>query len=201
MRAGSSHEMLNDSMVAAVYQIKREMKRISVILLLSSMCCMAFAQNATHPFSTYTVGTIFVHKDMVSFGGDTIRSATLDTSIVWYNFWHTRCKPCVLEMEELNRIALTYKDNPKVRFVAVACDDSASVAEFLKTHPMEFQVVAFEKTAFLSTFSSSHFPTNLLINADRKVIVEKIGGTLKPDQVQDELRPLVIRLEQLLEGK
>ncbi len=177
------------------------MKRIPVILVLSSMCCMAFAQNATHPFSTYTVGTAFVHKDLVTIGGDTLRSDTLDGSIVWYNFWHTRCKPCILDMEELNRIALTYKDNPKVRFVAVACDDSASVAEFLKTHPMEFQLVVLERTAFVNTFSSSHFPTNLLIGADRNVIVEKIGGTLKPDQVQGELRPLVIRLEQLLEGK
>ena len=161
------------------------MKRIPVILVLSSMCCMAFAQNATHPFSTYTVGTAFVHKDLVTIGGDTLRSDTLDGSIVWYNFWHTRCKPCILEMEELNRIALTYKDNP----------------EFLKTHPMEFQLVVLERTAFVNTFSSSHFPTNLLIGADRNVIVEKIGGTLKPDQVQGELRPLVIRLEQLLEGK
>ena len=166
-----------------------------------SLCCVTSAQDVVHPFSAYPAGSAFVHKDLVTIGGDTLRSDTLDSSIVWYNFWHTRCKPCIIEMEELNRIALTYKDNPKVRFVAVACDDPASVAEFLKTHPMEFKLVVLERTAFENTFSASHFPTNLLIGADRNVIVEKIGGTLKPDQVQGELRPLVIRLEQLLEGK
>ena len=177
------------------------MKRLFVIISLLSLCCVTSAQDVVHPFSAYPAGSAFVHKDLVTIGGDTLRSDILDSSIVWYNFWHTRCKPCILEMEELNRIALTYKDNPKVRFVAVACDDSASVAEFLKTHPMEFQLVILERTAFENTFSSSHFPTNLLIDVDQKVVIEKIGGALKPDQVQGELRPLVVQLEQLLEGK
>ena len=154
------------------------MKRLFVIISLLSLCCVTSAQDVVHPFSAYPAGSAFVHKDLVTI-----------SSIVWYNFWHTRCKPCILEMEELNRIALTYKDNPKVRFVAVACDDSASVAEFLKTHPMEFQLVALERTVFENTFSVSFFPVNILIDADRKVVEKKIGGTLKPDQVQDELRP------------
>lgn len=177
------------------------MKRLFVIISLLSLCCVTSAQDVVHPFSAYPAGSAFVHKDLVTIGSDTLRSVTLDSSIVWYNFWHTRCKPCILEMEELNRIALTYKDNPKVRFVAVACDDSASVAEFLKTHPMEFQLVALERTVFENTFSVSFFPVNILIDADRKVVEKKIGGTLKPDQVQEELRPLVIRLGQLLDGK
>ena len=162
------------------------MKRLFVIISLLSLCCVTSAQDVVHPFSAYPAGSAFVHKDLVTISSDTLS---------------TRCKPCILEMEELNRIALTYKDNPKVRFVAVACDDSASVAEFLKTHPMEFQLVALERTVFENTFSVSFFPVNILIDADRKVVEKKIGGTLKPDQVQDELRPLVIRLGQLLDGK
>lgn len=177
------------------------MKRLFVIISLLSLYCVTSAQDVVHPFSAYPAGSTFVHKDLVTIGGDTLRSDTLDGSIVWYNFWHTRCKPCILEMEELNQIALTYKGNPKVRFVAVACDDSASVAEFLKTHPVEFQLVVLERTAFENTFWSSHFPTNLLIGVDQKVVIEKIGGALKPDQVQGELWPLVVQLEQLLEEK
>lgn len=172
------------------------MRRITIVTSLMLSICTIAAQEGTHPFSAYPAGAKFIHKNLVTLNGDGIESSTLDSSVVWYNFWHTHCKPCILEMEELNRIAFSYKDNPKVMFIAIACDDSISVAEFLKTHRFEFQIVALPKTDFLSTFRVSHFPTNLLVDASQTVLVEKIGGTLCAEGVREELREFLERLEQ-----
>lgn len=174
------------------------MRRITIVTSLMLTICTITAQEGTHPFSAYPAGTKFIHKNLVTLNGDGIESSTLDSSVVWYNFWHTRCKPCIMEMEELNRIALEYKDNPKVKFMAIACDDSASVAEFLKTHRFGFQIVALPKTDFLNTFRVSLFPTNLLVDANQTVLVEKIGGTLNPEGVREELRELLEQLERLV---
>lgn len=173
------------------------MRRITIVTSLMLTICTIAAQEVTHPFSAYPVGTKFIHKNLVTLNGDTVKSAALDSSVVWYNFWHTRCKPCIIEMEELDRIASAYKDNPAVKFIAIACDDSASVAEFLKTYRFGFQVVALPKTDFLSTFRGSHFPTNLLVDANQTVLVEKIGGTLNPEGVREELRVLLEQIERL----
>lgn len=181
---------------------------LALALLTACGCCFAqsgtdsgvaaTSQNGKHPFSAYPPGTKFVHTNLVTLNGDTVKSAALDSSVVWYNFWHTRCKPCIIEMEELDRIASAYKDNPTVKFIAIACDDSASVAEFLKTHRFGFQIVALPKTDFLSTFRVSLFPANLLVDASQTVLVEKIGGTLNPEGVREELRELLEQLERLV---
>ena len=174
------------------------LRRVIIVTSLLLTICTVTAQEGLNPFSAYPAGTNFIHKNLVALNGDTIVSATLDSSIVWYNFWHTRCKPCVMEMEELNRIALEYKDSPNVMFVAIACDDSSTVVEFMKLHRFEFQIVAFQKTAFLSCFSVSRFPTNILVDSNQQVVLEIIGGTIKPEQVQEHIQPLTKRLEQLI---
>ncbi len=174
------------------------MRKIFFATCLLLIVCTITAQEGTNPFSVYPAGIKFIHKNLVALNGDTITSATLDSSVVWYNFWHTRCKPCIMEMEELNRIALEYKDNPKVMFLAIACDDSATVAEFLKSHRFEFLTVTFCKTEFLSNFPVSHFPTNILVDSNQRVVIEIIGGVLKPEQVYEHIQPLKKRLEQLI---
>lgn len=174
------------------------LRRIIIVTSLLLTICTTTAQEGLKPFSVYPAGTNFIHKNLVTLNGDTIVSATLDSSIVWYNFWHTRCKPCVMEMEELNRIVLEYKDIPNVIFIAIACEDSSTVTEFLELHRFEFQIVAFQKTAFLSYFPVSHFPTNILVDSNQQVVLEIIGGTIKPEQVQKHIQPLTKRLEQLI---
>ncbi len=174
------------------------MRKIFFATCLLLIVCTITAQGGTNPFSAYPAGSKFIQKNLVALNGDTIMSATLDSSIVWYNFWHTRCKPCIMEMEELNRIALENKDNPKVMFLAIACDDSANVAEFLKSHRFEFQTVAFCKTEFLSDFPVSHFSTNILVDSNQRVVIEIIGGVFKPEQVYEHIQPLTKRLEQLI---
>ena len=71
----------------------------------------------------------------------------------------------------------------------------------MKTHRFEFQIVALPKTDFLNTFRVSHFPTNLLVDANQTVLVEKIGGTLSAKGVREELREFMKRLEQLVKGE
>ena len=68
----------------------------------------------------------------------------------------------------------------------------------MKKHRFEFQIVALPKTDFLNTFRVSLFPTNLLVDANQTVLVEKIGGTLNPEGVREELRELLEQLERLV---
>lgn len=174
------------------------LRKIIIVTSLLLTICTVTAQEGLNPFSAYPAGSKFIHKNLVALNGDTIMSATLDSSFVWYNFWHTRCKPCITEMGELNRIALEYKDNPKIMFIAIACDDSTNVAEFLKSHRFEFQTIAFCKTEFLSDFPVSHFPTNILVDSNQRVVIEIIGGVFNPEQVYDHIQPLTKRLEQMI---
>ncbi len=52
------------------------------------------------------------------------------------NFWSISCKPCLVEIPELNRLQEEYKD--KVVFLAPLPEDKNKTARLLAKHPYKF---------------------------------------------------------------
>jgi thiol-disulfide isomerase/thioredoxin len=56
----------------------------------------------------------------------------LKGKVIVINFWFVECKPCVMEMPELNKLVEKHK-NKEVVFLGFANNDKPKIEKFLKT--------------------------------------------------------------------
>lgn len=100
------------------------------------------------------------------------------------NFWATWCPPCVEELPLLNQFYLEKRQAQSssvksFQMLGIAADKSASVIQFLKTHPIDFPVVmaGFEGLALSKQLgnASGGLPYSALIDANGTVLFTKEG--------------------------
>ncbi|MFN8547926.1 MAG: TlpA disulfide reductase family protein [Candidatus Eisenbacteria bacterium] len=91
---------------------------------------------------------------------------------VLLNFWATWCKPCMLELPEVQKLWDKYKDQG-FNFVTVTYDDAKSVAQVkpkAKSMGFRFPVLLDPEHKIASPYSVRNCPTSFLIGQDGKII-------------------------------
>ncbi|MES2278589.1 MAG: TlpA disulfide reductase family protein [Bacteroidota bacterium] len=91
------------------------------------------------------------------------------------NFWFIGCPPCRAEIPDLNKLALKYKDNPNVIFIAVALDEGYEVADFVKKNPLAYHL-AYDGRSIAGLFNINLYPTNVVVDKQGKVQLHYSGG-------------------------
>jgi peroxiredoxin len=86
----------------------------------------------------------------------------LKGKVVVMSFWFVECKPCVMEMPELNALVQQFKDD-EVVFIGVATNDKKQLKQFLKTTAFDYHNIPSAQT-LINEYSISAFPTNIVID-------------------------------------
>jgi thiol-disulfide isomerase/thioredoxin len=140
---------------------------------------------------------IKVGKSMKSVSVNTLADIPINLgfkndSVTVINWWSTTCPPCVEEIPGLNKLAEMYKGE-KVKFIAIAWNNTKEVSDFLSQHPFAYQHCLFNDSA-VNIFGNT-YPRHVIINSDGNVVYDKIGG--------DETTYLKIEseLKKILAGK
>lgn len=115
-------------------------------------------------------GQPFPSFNLTSLDGTTYSSEELKGKILLINFWFTRCKPCIMEMPEMNELVAEYKSKDVI-FLAPTFDDSEAVNKFLTKRPFEYAIVPDVKD-FCLELNVRSYPTHFVINRDG--IIEKV---------------------------
>jgi thiol-disulfide isomerase/thioredoxin len=94
-------------------------------------------------------------------------------------FWSTICKPCIEEIETLNKLVSKYQN---VNFIGITPDNSQKVKSFQKIRKFNFQIVPNVEN-IEKNFNVSAYPTHFLI--DKNGIIDKIivGSVIKKDSM------------------
>lgn len=92
-----------------------------------------------------------------------------------FNYWFIGCPPCRAEIPELNRLALKYKDDPDVIFVAFALDGASEVEDFVKTNPFAYRLVT-NADDYAHLFNIHLYPTNVVIDKEGKVRLHYVSS-------------------------
>jgi thiol-disulfide isomerase/thioredoxin len=130
----------------------------------------------------------FVEKNLK---GESLNLDELKGSIVVLNFWFIGCKPCQIEIPELNELVEKYKGQ-NVKFIAFALDDQAALERFLTRKEFTYEIVASARNV-AATYKVEGYPTHVLIDDEGKtqffqtgyngalsiIIDQKIGELLK----------------------
>ena len=102
--------------------------------------------------------------------GKTYKLSELNDKTVVLNFWFTTCKPCMVEIPELNELV---NENKDVIFLGLATDKEENVKSFLQKHPFEYHIIANARD-IVKLYNVSSFPTHYIIK--NGIIQDKFIG-------------------------
>ncbi len=99
--------------------------------------------------------------------------AALKGKVVVVNFWFTACKPCLMEMPELNKLVQKYQDKGVV-FLAFAMDGKAKLQKFLGKKKFDYKVVGNARNV-ANDYGINSYPTNMIIDKETNITFSLTG--------------------------
>jgi peroxiredoxin len=137
------------------------------------------------------IGNLAVDFDLEDMKGKKFKLSQLKGKVVVLNFWFIECKPCVMEMPELNELVTEFKGD-EVIFLAIAVNKKDQLKKFLKT--TEFNYVVLPNGQSVSdSYGIKGFPTNLII--DQNGIVQYVSTGIGPNNKANLLKEIITLLK------
>lgn len=127
----------------------------------------------------------YIGKKAETFKEISLKNSKIETKkmlgdVIVYNFWFTTCGPCKAEIPKLNQLKEKYKDK-NVHFIAVALDPEYTIRPFLKTTPLDYDIIA-EGKWIAEMFGVTSYPTNII--TDKKGIIQFYEIGYKSDIIE-----------------
>jgi len=116
-------------------------------------------------------------KDMPAFdlpdlNGRRVTSGGLRGNPTLISFFFSTCKPCILEVEPLNRFAAS---RPRMNFLAVTFDEADEVRAFVRKYGVKWRVVP-DAREFIDRVRIKQYPTLVLFDGNGRLLGIKKGG-------------------------
>jgi peroxiredoxin len=138
------------------------------------------------------IGTKATDFNLKDLKGKTHILSELKGKVVVLNFWFVECKPCIMEMPELNELVEEFKEK-NIVFLAIALNDKKELKKFLKTTDFNYKVVANGQTS-ADSYGVKGFPTNVII--DQNGIIHYVSTGIGPnnkENLQKAINELLIK--------
>jgi len=113
--------------------------------------------------------------------GNEVQLSGLNGKVVVMNFWFIACKPCQMEMPDLNELKAEYKGK-EVAFLGITFDKKADVQKFLNTNPFEFQILS-DAGPTIQDYGVMAFPTTVVLGKDGQVVDSVVGGSMNIKEI------------------
>ncbi len=136
----------------------------------------AAPEHAEAKTTSTQVGSILPDFELLSLDGKTTKISDLHAKVVLINFWATWCPPCVKEMPSLQRLSDKYSAKG-LRVVGISLDEDPEVVleKFLTKNGIKFSSFTDKKGFLADQFDVSGLPLTVVIDANRKVLLQQKG--------------------------
>ena len=105
--------------------------------------------------------------------GNSYQLSDLHAKVVVLKFWFVNCKPCIMEMPELNQLVDDF-EGQEVVFLAPTLDPAARMKSFLKQTSFNYQVLP-DSRSLAHEFNVFGYPTHMVINREGMVEAVFVG--------------------------
>lgn len=138
------------------------------------------------------VGTQAIDFDVTDIKGKKYKLSELKGKVVALNFWFVECKPCIMEMPELNELVEEFKGK-EVVFLAIAINNQKQLKKFLKTTNFNYKVISSGQSVS-DSYGIKGFPTNIIIDQNGLIQYASTGiGPNNKVNLQKEINKLLIK--------
>jgi cytochrome oxidase Cu insertion factor (SCO1/SenC/PrrC family) len=125
--------------------------------------------------------------DLQDLAGRRVTSAALRGKPTMVSFFFSRCVPCILEVQPLNRFAAA---RPQMNFLSVTYDAPEEARAFVKRFGVRWRVVP-DAQDFIERMRVKQYPMIALFDADGRLLGTRVGGVrdeLEAANVEPQLR-------------
>jgi thiol-disulfide isomerase/thioredoxin len=145
------------------------------------------------PIENERIGEAMPTFNLKDTKGKEFNSEELIGKVVVINLWFTTCKPCVMEMPELNQLYSEYKDNSDVVFVSITYNSPKEIKQFLKKHDFDYPIVG-SALETCNSFGVKGYPTNIVVDQSGKYAFYATGSFpgIK-DVLESEIQKLLVK--------
>lgn len=119
--------------------------------------------------------------EMIDMQDRSIKLDQFEGKVVVLNFWFINCKPCVMEMPDLNKLVDDYKDQ-EVVFLAFSPDSKEALEKFRKRKAFDYQVIA-SSNEVINAYQIQGFPTHVII--DKEGLIQHYETGLSQNTIYD----------------
>ena len=151
---------------------------VSLLIVLSGLLGMA----ARPPLIGNPAPEI-VLKDLQ---GRAVKLSDLRGKVVLVNFWATWCKPCKEEMPAMQASYDKLRDKGFFVLAVNELEDTARVAEHIRTHGHTFEVVMDHNNQVANMYGVVGLPASFLIDP-QGIVRERISGSLLTESRIEEM--------------
>lgn len=127
------------------------------------------------PNETERIGENLPAFNLTDIKGREFNSDSLIGKIIVINLWFTSCKPCVMEMPELNMLYSKYKNNSDIVFMSITYNSPKEIKGFLKKHDFDYPIIG-SANETCSSFNIQGYPTNIIVDQTGKFSFFATGG-------------------------
>lgn len=136
------------------------------------------------------IGTKASDFEVEDLKGKKYKLSDLIGKVVVLNFWFVECKPCVMEMPDLNELVKEFKGK-EVVFLGIATNQKDQLKKFLKSTKFDYKVVA-NGLSISQSFGVTGFPTNLIIDQNGIIQYVSLGiGPKNKESLFNEINQLI----------
>lgn len=111
------------------------------------------------------------------------------------NFWATWCKPCILELNNINEHYTKWQKETGVKIIAISIDDSRNtkkVAPFVNGRGWEYEVYLDENSDFRRALNVNNPPQTFLIDGKGNIVYSHNGYAPGDEKhLYEEIKKLV----------
>ena len=97
----------------------------------------------------------------------------LKGKVIVMNYWFSACRPCVLEMPELNKLVDKYKDKDVV-FLGLTYHVKANIHNFLKRFQFDYNLIP-EAQIDIHNYGVKVYPTHIVIDQNGNIVLREEG--------------------------
>jgi len=151
---------------------------VSLLIVLSGLLGMA-----ARPPLVGSPAPEIVLKDLQ---GRDVKLSNLRGKVVLVNFWATWCKPCKEEMPAMQASYDKLRDKGFVVLAVNELEDTARVAEHIRTHGHTFEVVMDHNNQVANVYGVVGLPASFLIDP-QGIVRERIAGSLLTESRIEEM--------------
>ena len=158
--------------------MKTVLSVIGVLIVVSGLVGMA----ARPPL----VGSPAPEIALQDLQGRDVKLSDLRGKVVLVNFWATWCKPCKEEMPAMQASYDKLRDKGFVVLAVNELEDTARVAEHIRTHGHTFEVVMDHNNQVANKYGVVGLPASFLIDP-QGIVRERISGSLLTESRIEEM--------------
>ena len=137
--------------------------------------------NSEMPEKSNLIGKQALPFSVTDINGKNYSLESLKGKVIVINFWFVECKPCVMEMPELNKLVEKY-ENKDVVFLGLAINQKDKIEQFLKKTTYKYNTVPAANDV-IDTYGVTSFPMHIVIDKNSNVTFAANG--LGPTTIDD----------------